>query len=135
MVTTCTIKLEDIACLWRNDKVTKPQRTHADTDAGNYHLVLPLSEQYEIEMFPGTHLIIDRMKGGQDRNRVTRKEKKVLHLKRGQLLICCSNIAHCGGRSSGNPVSGGFQSDIDIAWFTGKNKGAKITDISNHVGL
>ena len=86
-------------------------------------------------MFPGTHLVIDRKKGEQDRNRVTHKEKKVLHLKRGQLIIFCLNVAHCGGRSSGNPVSGGFQSDIDIVWFTGKNKGAKITDISIHVGL
>ena len=87
MVITCTIKLEDIAYLWKNDKVTKPQRTHADTDTSNYHLVLPLSEHYKMEMFPGTHLIIDKKKEEQDRNRVTRKEKKVLHLKRGQLLI------------------------------------------------
>ena len=71
MVITCTINLEDIACLWRNDKVTEPQMTHADTDAGNYRLVLPLSEQYKMEMFPGTHLIIDRKKGEQDGNRVT----------------------------------------------------------------
>ena len=132
--TTSTIELVDLACLWRNAFVTEPQRVHADTDAGHYHLVVPLSDRYEIEVFPRTHLFITREKG--DENRVTRKEKQVLRLGKGQLLIFCSNLGHCGGRSSRIPADSVFQKNIGIQWFTGKNSDSKqITDISIHAGL
>ena len=132
-----TIELVDFACLWRAEHVEEVQRVHADTDAGHYHLVMPLSsEDYEIETYQYTHLTT--MRSNQDDNIVTPSQKRVLHLKMGQILVFCSNLAHCGGRSryASENMKGIKEFITCVDWFTGKNNSEKqIADLSIHAGL
>ena len=130
-----TIELVDLACLWRCPQVEEVQRIHADTDAGHYHLVMPLSsEAYEIEVFESTHCFTVRSKKPDD-NVVMPSWKQVLHLKMGQILIFCSNLAHCGGRSryASKNMEGIKQTIAGVKWFTGEEK--PVADLSIHAGL
>ena len=130
-----TIELVDLACLWRCPHVEEVQRIHADTDAGHYHLVMPLSsEDYEIEVFESTHGFTVRSKDS-DYNVVMPSWKRVLHLKMGQILIFCSNLAHCGGRSryASKNMEGIKQTIPGVKWFTDEE--TPVADLSIHGGL
>lgn len=129
-----TLELVDFACLWRRTKIDMGQCAHADTDAGHLHIVMPLSsEPYEIEVWPYTHLTTSRCSND---NIVTSSNKITLHLRIGQILIFCSNLVHCGGRSrhpSKNLET--IKKTIKIDWFTGKNENEPIADLSIHASL
>jgi len=130
-----TLELLDFACLWRRTYIDMGQCPHADTDAGHYHLVMPMSsEPYEIEVWPYTHLTTSRCH--IEENIVTSSNKVTLHLRVGQILIFCSNLIHCGGRSrypSKNLER--IKKNININWFTGANKNEPIADLSIHASL
>ena len=130
-----TIELLGLACLWRRPNIDEGQCPHADTDAGHYHIVMPMSsEPYELEVFPYTHLTTSRC--NKEDNIVIRSEKVTLHLRKGQILIFCSNLAHCGGRSrypSKNMET--IKQTIKLKWFTGKNEDQPVADLSIHAGL
>lgn len=131
-----TIELLGLACLWRRPFIDEGQCPHADTDAGHYHLVMPLSsEDYEIEVFEYTHLTTLRC--NKEDNIVLRSEKVTLHLQKGQILIFCSNLAHCGGRSRypSKNMETIKQTIPGVKWFTGKNEDQPVADLSIHAGL
>ena len=135
-----TLELLDFACLWRRTYIDMGQRPHADTDAGHYHIVMPMSsEPYEIEVWPYTHLTTSRchMEDKNNHGNIVASSNKVtLHLQVGQILIFCSNIIHCGGRSrypSKNLER--IKKFININWFTGVNENEPIADLSIHAGL
>lgn len=129
-----TIEVVDFACLWRCEHIEEVQRIHADTDAGHYHLVMPLSKQpYEIEVYNSTHGFTVRSAQPDD-NVVMPSWKQVLHLERGQILIFCSNLAHCGGRSryASKNMENIKQTIPDVEWFTDDKP---VADLSIHAGL
>ena len=130
-----TLELLDFACLWRRTYIDMGQCPHADTDAGHYHIVMPMSsEPYEIEVWPYTHLTTSRCH--IEDNIVASSNKVTLHLRVGQILIFCSNLIHCGGRSR-HPSKNleRIKKNININWFTGANENEPIADLSIHASL
>lgn len=139
-----TTQLVNPACLWRGQGIENYQRTHADSDPGHYHMVIPLTMNYEIVMCPGTHWHVERKRSNSTDAyifSVTASEAQWLKLNFGDILMFCSNTVHHGSTSSSSwqenhMLSYPFKDQIHINWFPGSKKDAMISNIAIlHAGL
>ena len=85
--------------------VTDHQISHAHDKGGNWVVIIPLSDNYTINVWKHTHLVIkdNDMVRNQQIPTLT-KQSKLLHLKEGQVLIFHPNLCHSGGISSEIPL-------------------------------
>ena len=134
-----TLGMSCACLLYRGEGMGFNQRVHADTEPGNYHGVFVATPDYEIHLFPGTHLLHkSRSEAKDNKYFVTVDEQKTLKLKVGDLLLFQSSLGHCGGRSNDRNtcIPLGFDQDsIDIKWFSEKNSKKRVTDMALHFDL
>ena len=134
-----TIRIHHFAALWRGHGLKEFQTVHADSGPGNYHAVCPMTAEYEIVIYPGTHLLHETREAAKnDQYYVTPTVKTTLYLQVGQILVFHSNIGHCGGRAGRRKKEDKKQfieSDINIDWFNGKKSGKEVSDLAMHYGI
>ena len=81
--------------------VTDHQISHADNKSGNWVVIIPLSDDYTINVWKHTHLVIKDNDMVRNAHIPTlTRQSTLLHLNRGQVLLFHPNLWHSGGVSS-----------------------------------
>ena len=100
-------------------------------------VIIPLSDNYTINVWKHTHLVIkdNDMVRNQQIPTLT-KQSKLLHLKEGQVLIFHPNLSHSGGISSEIPLHPKHPlRTMSFPVFPKSMSNDHITDVSMHYSV
>ena len=134
------MKIAGRAILFRGHGARGVQRVHGHGDGapGHHHGVLPATSGYKIDVYPGTHLVHKSFAEARaDKHMVNSNQKEELRLKRGDLLLFHSSMAHAGAslNRKNMKVKMDFLEDVSVDWFPPDKRAQKITDMALHFDI
>ena len=116
--------------------VTNHQISHADDKGGNWVVIIPLSDDYTINVWQHTHLVIKDRAMVHAHIPTLTKQSTLLHLNKGQVLIFHPNLCHSGGVSSKKPLPRDHPlRTMPFQVFPRSKSNDHITDVSMHYSV